>query len=171
MLVSLAAAMDRNRIIGAGNKLPWRLPADMQRFRRLTLGKTVVMGRKTFQSIGRPLPDRNNVVLTRNREFTADGCRIIHSLNQALTQTGEVSEVVIIGGAEVYAQALPLAQRLYLTFIDHEFDGDEHFPAFDPQEWTVTRSETFAADDNNAYGYCFVDYRRSDAEPGSAATE
>jgi dihydrofolate reductase len=132
MTLSLIAAVAANGVIGADNGLPWRIPADLRFFKASTLGKTVVMGRRTFQSIGRALPGRRNVVLTRDPGFTAEGVEIVHDLDAALAGDGEV---MLIGGAELYAQALPRADRLYLTEIDRPFEGDARFPEFDRSQW------------------------------------
>lgn len=139
-MISLIAAMTRARVIGADNRLPWRLPEDLRRFRRLTTGHAVVMGRKTFESIGRPLPERRNIVITRQPEFRAAGIEIAASLEAASELAGE-GEVFVIGGAEIYRLALPRADRLYLTWIEREFAGDAYFPLFDPAEFREIESE------------------------------
>lgn len=156
MRLSLIAAMDRNRLIGAGNGLPWHLPADLAHFKRLTVGKPIVMGRRTFESIGRPLPQRENIVVSRNPDFMAEGCTVVHGLLEAIEAARGVAEVMIIGGASLYVEALPLAGRMYLTLIDAEFEGDTWFPAYDPQQWREVASESRAADDANPYALRFV---------------
>jgi len=155
MLISLIAAMDEERLIGAHNSLPWRLPADMQWFRRQTMGKPILMGRNTFASIGKALPGRQNIVLSRNRALQLDGCSIIHSLKQLEKAAAGADEVMIIGGSEVYGLALPLADRLYLTTINSTFEGDAWFPRLNETEWREVFREEHAADEANAWPYCF----------------
>lgn len=144
MFVSLIAAVARNRVIGAGNRLPWRLPADLRRFRAITWGKPIVMGRRTHESIGRALPGRRNVVVTR-RGPVLDGCERADSLAAAFAMTAEAPETVVIGGERCYREALPLAQRMYLTRIDADFEGDAWFPDWDPAEWAERERECVAA--------------------------
>lgn len=140
--ISLIAAVAGNGVIGTDNALPWRLPEDLKRFRSLTLGHPVIMGRKTFESIGRPLPGRRNIVVTRNTDFVAPGCETAGSLKAAIAAcSGTSDEIFVIGGAQLYAQALPQAQRLYLTEIQAEFDGDTRFPSFDPDLWRESARE------------------------------
>ncbi len=156
-LISMIAAMDRNNLIGAGNRLPWKLPADMRWFVSNTLGKPIVMGRKTFESFGgRPLRDRHNIVVSRDSGYSAGaGVDVVGSFEQALSCAGEVDEVMVIGGASLYRQLLDRAHRLYLTRIDAEFDGDSWFPRFDPAQWTVRFLEEHQADDENPFAYSF----------------
>lgn len=135
MIISIIAAIAKNRVIGSKNKLPWHLPEDIKRFRTLTLGKPVIMGRKTYESIGKPLPDRKNIVLTRNKDYHISGCIVVHSLDEALNTAKGNNEVMIIGGAEIYKMFLPLADKMYLTLIDAEFAGDSYFPRYNPSEW------------------------------------
>lgn len=144
MFVSLIAAVARNRVIGVGNRLPWRLPADLRRFRAITWGKPIVMGRRTHESIGRALPGRRNVVVTR-RGPVLDGCERADSLAAALAMTAGAPETVVIGGERCYREALPLAQRMYLTRIDADFEGDAWFPDWDPAEWAERERECVAA--------------------------
>jgi dihydrofolate reductase len=155
-MLAIIAALSRNRVIGKDNQLPWRLPADLKHFKAATLGKPVIMGRKTFDSIGKPLPGRANIVVTRDTQFRADGIAVAHSLDDALAQAHAAPEIMLIGGAQLYAQALPRAQRLYLTLIDADFDGDAHFPDYDPTEWRETAREDHAPDENNPYRYSFL---------------
>jgi len=158
-LTALVAALAHHRVIGVGNRLPWRLPEDLQRFKRLTMGAPVIMGRKTRESIGRPLPGRRNIVVTREREATWEGCVVAHSLDEALALADDAAEAFVIGGAELYAQALPRADRLYLTLIDADYAGDAWFPAFDAAAWReVARESGVSAD---GLGYAFVDYERN----------
>ena len=159
----MVAAMDRNRVIGRNNELPWRIPADMRRFVRVTRGKPVIMGRLTYESIGRPLPDRDNHVVTRNPAYAASGCTVHSTVQSALAATAAADETVVIGGAQIYAEALPLADYLYLTFIDAEFAGDTWFPEWDAQIWKAVWQEAHAADKQNAFAYEFVNLARTRA--------
>jgi dihydrofolate reductase len=159
--LSLIVAMARNRVIGAGGRIPWRLPAELALFRRHTLGHHVIMGRRTFESIGRPLPGRVNIVLTRRRSYRAPGALVVHSLEEAIAACRGDDEVFVIGGAELYAQALPLARRLYLTTVEADFAGDAHMPPFDPGDWRLVCSAAYAADERNAYPFRFELYERS----------
>lgn len=152
--------MDRRQLIGSDGRLPWHLPADLRHFKQTTLGKPVVMGRKTYESIGGPLPDRTNIVVTRDRRYHAPGCTIARSLEQAIRSAGDVSEVMIIGGADLYRQALPHATRIYLTRIDAEFDGDTWFPEIDRKQWRVRAEKEHAADDRNRFPYTFMTLER-----------
>ena len=153
-MISLIWAMDANRLIGKGNALPWRLPADMGWFKQQTMGKPILMGRKTYESIGKPLPGRLNLVLTR-QDMSIDGCTVVHSLQEALQVVGDGCELMVIGGAEVYAKALPMASRLYVTEIEATFDGDAWFPVFDTAGWRETLCEDHAPDEKNLYSYRF----------------
>jgi len=160
MQISLIAAMDRNRLIGRDNAMPWHLPADLAHFKATTLGKPILMGRKTFDSLGRPLPGRHNIVLTRDPDFHPDGITIVHDIDQAIAAAndgdGHAKELMIIGGATLYNTLLPQASRLYLTLIDTEFQGDTWFPAWNPDEWQQSRSEAHPADAKNPHPYRFV---------------
>jgi dihydrofolate reductase len=167
--LAMIAAVGREWVIGSGNALPWRLPADLRRFKALTMGKAVIMGRKTYESIGRPLAGRRNIVLTRQAGFQVAGCIVVHSLEEALAAALESAsggdEIMIIGGARLFTQMLPQAQRLYLTFIDAAFEGDAYFPALNWSQWEETWSESHAADEENPYPYRFaiLDRRSSGA--------
>lgn len=162
--VALIAAMATNRVIGRNNQLPWHLPNDLKYFKATTLGKPIIMGRHTFESIGKPLPGRSNMVVTRNPLFTAAGVQVVHSVEAALAQAkteaiaAGVDEVMVIGGAQIYAECLPLADRLYLTLVDAEIEGDAFFPALNWCDWHELRREDFAADGKGSYGYSFVTY-------------
>ena len=156
MQIAIIAAMDENRVIGKENRLPWRLPADLRHFRRLTLGKPVIMGRKTYESLGKPLPERRNIVVTRNRRYLAEGCTIVHSLEEALGQTAGAPEVMIIGGETLYAAALPRAHRLYLTLVHQVFTGDVSFPEFDLSRWREVEREDHEPDERNPVAYSFL---------------
>jgi len=155
MQISLIAAMDEERLIGASYALPWRLPADMQWFRKQTMGKPVVMGRNTYTSIGKPLPGRLNIVLSRNRKLKLEGCCVIHDLDQLQSATENASEVMVIGGSEIYELTLPLESRMYLTGIAASFEGDAWFPDFNAAEWAEVYREDHAADELNKWPYCF----------------
>jgi dihydrofolate reductase len=156
--VALIAAVAANGTIGLGNRLPWRLPGDLRRFKALTLGHPVVMGRRTWESIGRPLPGRENIVLTRAARFAAPGCRIAHSLDEALAAAGAADTVFVIGGGDLYRAALPLAERLLLTEIRRDFPGDAFFPEFDRTKFREASREPQRAADGLEYD--FVEYRR-----------
>jgi dihydrofolate reductase len=153
--ISLIVAMGTSRVIGRENRLPWRMPADMKRFRVISMGKAVIMGRKTYQSIGKPLAGRHNIVLTRDRTFEAAGCTVAHSIEEALAAAGE-GEIMVIGGAKVYEQMLPMADRIYLTMIDAQFDGDSYFPLIDMANWREVSRELHAADEGNPYNFAFI---------------
>lgn len=156
MRLSIIAAMSENYVIGKDNQLPWRLSADLQHFKKITWGKPILMGRKTYESIGRPLPGRRNIIITRNPEFQVEGCEITHSLEQALSLVKDSEEVMVIGGAELFAQALPQAKRMYLTLIHHHFEGDCFFPRWDAKQWREVERVEFAADDGFVYGFSFI---------------
>jgi len=159
MILSLIAALDDHRAIGKGNALPWHLPADLKRFKALTLGKPVLMGRKTAESIGRALPGRRNLVLTRSGRVPFDGMEAVASIEAAM-ETAE--EVCVIGGGEVYALALPMATHLHLTHVDTVVEGaDAFFPQFDSKDWRVVSRESHAIDDKHALAFAFVDYERA----------
>ncbi|CAG9295626.1 type 3 dihydrofolate reductase [Celerinatantimonas diazotrophica] len=163
MLISMIAAMANNRVIGRGNQMPWYLPADLKHFKQTTLGKPIVMGRKTYESIGRALPGRHNYVLTRDSHWQSDGVIAITALQQAieLEQLNETEELVIIGGGELYRLFLPFAQRLYLTFIDLNVgDADTFFPDYEPDQWQVSVESAHQADEHNPYNYRFVQFER-----------
>ena len=161
MLVSIIAAMDRNRLIGRENQLPWHLPADLAHFKQVTMGKPIIMGRKTYESIGRALPGRTNIVLTRSPDFNADGVLTANTLQQALDYVSAEDEVMIIGGSAIYELTLPRADRLYLTYVENSFEGDAWFPDFDLQQWRIIASEEHSADEKNPSDYRFVTYARN----------
>jgi dihydrofolate reductase len=156
MLISLIVAMAENRVIGRGNQMPWYLPADLRHFKSVTLGKPVIMGRRTYESIGRPLPSRRNVVITRNADWHAEGVECVHSLDAALALVNGTAEVMIIGGGQLYKEALPLAERLYLTHIELSVtDADTWFPDYSSSEWQVVSDEPHEPDEKNPYHYRF----------------
>jgi dihydrofolate reductase len=158
--IALIAAMAENRVIGRENRLPWRLSADLRRFKSLTMGKPVIMGRKTYESIGKPLPGRSNIVVTRDPDYRAPGCRVVHSLEQALEAAAGHDEVMVIGGAELYRQTLERAERMYLTLVKTEVDGDALFPDIQPQQWRELEHASHRADEKNEYDYDFVTLER-----------
>ena len=162
-VVSLIVAMAQNGVIGRGNTLPWRLPQDMKRFRTFTLGKPVLMGRKTYESIGRPLQGRANLVLTRDRGWRAHGVIAVHSLEEALRQAVPAEELVAIGGAAVYKLVLPVARLIYLTHVQADIPGDTFFPDFDPTQWADVECSSHPADDQHAYPLTFVTLARRNA--------
>ncbi|HVS00640.1 MAG TPA: dihydrofolate reductase [Thermoanaerobaculia bacterium] len=155
MRLSLIVAMAANRVIGRDNRLPWHLSADLKRFKRLTMGHTLIMGRKTFESIGRPLPGRSTVVVTRRTDYAPPGVQVAHSVREALALTQGDEEVFIAGGAELFRETLPVADRLYLTLIEKEFEGDTFFPDFDPSAWRVVEEERHEPDAEVPYAYTF----------------
>lgn len=160
MLVSIVVAMDRNRLIGNNNQLPWQLPADLIHFKKLTMGKPIIMGRKTYESIGRPLPGRDNIVLTRTATFQAEGVFVTNSLQQALEHVASTEEAMIIGGSAVYELALPSADRLYITYVEDSYQGDAWFPEIDTDQWDIISTERHAADQENHSDLHFVTYQR-----------
>ncbi|NNN79132.1 type 3 dihydrofolate reductase [Vibrio sp. 11-4(1)] len=155
MIISMIAAMAYNRIIGKDNQIPWHLPADFAWFKRCTMGKPVVMGRKTYESIGRPLPGRLNIVISRDETLKIEGVTTVTSIEQALDVAGDVEEVMIIGGGAIYAACLPMANKLYVTHIEAAIDGDTQFPDWGDQ-FKETYSETYQADEKNAYNMRFT---------------
>lgn len=155
-LLSLIVAQAENGVIGSNNQLPWRLPEDLRRFKRLTWGKPILMGRRTFESIGRPLPGRSNIVMTRAADFRPESVVIVHSLEEALRAVSTAPELVVIGGAEIYHLALPLADRIYLTEVHAAVDGDTALPLFDPREWVEVAREEHPADERHAHPMSFV---------------
>ena len=169
MKISLIAAMAKARVIGKDNDMPWHLPADLKHFKSLTVGKPVIMGRKTLASMGnRPLPKRLNIVLTRQKDFVAEGCVVVHSLEAALEAAGTCDEVIIMGGATLYTAALSKANTMYLTFIDAAIDGDTYFPEWDDSQWVELSRERREPDEKNMYALDFVTFQKS-SEPALSA--
>ena len=148
--------MDRNRLIGNNNQLPWHLPADFAHFKSVTMGKPVIMGRKTYESIGKPLPGRTNIVLSRDPDIRFEGVACVSSFEQALLLVADAEEVMVIGGSTIYEMLLPRANRLYLTYVDAEFEGDAWFPEFDKNQWLELESVLRKADEKNLYDCRFV---------------
>lgn len=162
-IISLIAAMTKNRVIGIRNTLPWQLPADLQHFKKLTLGHPIIMGRKTYESIGRPLPGRTNIIISRSDFAAPSSCKIANSISSAIALCPDNDEAFFIGGEQLYRQALPIADRLYITEIDTELEGDAWFPEFNLNDWTQIERETHY-DEINGYAYSFVIYKRKHTE-------
>jgi dihydrofolate reductase len=161
--ISIIVAMAQNHTIGVNNTLPWRCPEDLKHFKTLTMGHHMIMGRKTFDSIGKPLPGRTTVVVTRDKALKVDGCLMAHSLEQAITLCKGDNETFIVGGAEIYAQALPLANSLYITEIQQDVEGDAHFPEFDKRAWNETVREVHSQETPQPLQYHFVTYQRKES--------
>jgi dihydrofolate reductase len=161
MRLSIIVAMARNRVIGSGGALPWRLSADLRRFKRLTMGHPIIMGRRTFESIGRPLPGRATIVVTRSPEFRPPGVSVAGSLPDALRLAGDTDEAFVIGGGQVFAESMPLADRLYLTAVDADVEGDTFFPPFDESAWRLVEESSQPADDKNEFPSRFLVYDRA----------
>ena len=157
--ISLVCAMANNRVIGQDNKMPWHLPADLKHFKAVTMSKPIVMGRKTYESIGRPLPGRQNVVISRNANFEAEGCDVVSSIDSAIELLSEHEEIMIIGGGFLYSQMIEQADKLHLTFINLQVEGDTHFPAFEQLNLVEISSQSCVADEKNPYDYRFVEYK------------
>lgn len=156
MIIAAIVAMSENRVIGKDNKMPWHLPADLRHFKRITWNKPILLGRKTWKSIGRALPGRTNVVITRDVDFQAEGCLVVNSIEAALAAVSNDNEIFIIGGATLYAQMLPRIERLYMTLIHAQFEGDTFFPEIDLAEWREVSRENFDPDEENPYSYSFI---------------
>ncbi|KAA9332644.1 dihydrofolate reductase [Adhaeribacter soli] len=156
-MIALIVAMAENNVIGKNNQLIWHLPADLKHFKNLTTSHPIIMGRKTYESIGKPLPNRTNIIVTRQQDFKAEGCLVAHSFSDALMLAQQLdSDIFVIGGAEIYKQALFLADTIYLTEVHHEFEGDTIFPEIDPLLWVETDRQEHQADEKNPYDYAFV---------------
>ena len=170
MRTALIVAMSRNRVIGRNNALPWYLPEDLRYFKQVTYGKPIIMGRKTQESIGRPLPGRQNLVVTRDPDWHQEGVTVVHSLDEALSRAEAqafidgVEERVVIGGSQIYAEALPIADRLYMTQVHAEVEGDTFFPQVDWDQWHEIAREDLPASDNNPFPYSLVTYDRSGSQ-------
>jgi len=159
--ISIIVAVSTNNVIGVDGGLPWRLPEDLRKFKSITMGKPMIMGRATFESIGRALPGRRSIVLSRQAGFVAAGCDVVTSPGQALEIAGDVEEVMVIGGGNIYEQFLPMTDRIYLTRVDAHIDGDTWFPALDPGEWQVVDSEAFPTGDDRTYGFVLETWERN----------
>jgi len=165
---SMIAAMGKNRVIGLNNDMPWNLPADLQFFKKTTLGSPIIMGRKTYDSIGRPLPGRLNIILSRNEGLTIEGCNVVNTLDKALllAAASGADEMFITGGAHLYSSFLEDADRLYLTLIDEEFEGDTYFPDYTQLNWKEVSRENHLADERNAHNYSFITLDRCENNHG-----
>jgi dihydrofolate reductase len=161
MIVVLVVAVAENGVIGKDNALLWRLPDDLKQFKAVTMGKPVIMGRKTYDSIGRPLPGRTNIVISRQPGLRIEGCTVVDSLDAAFDAAGSVPEVAVIGGADIYRQALPRADVIYLTEVHAAFEGDVTFPTLSPGQWLETSRQPHAADERHAYPFTFVTLQRN----------
>jgi len=161
-MISIVVAASTNNVIGVRGALPWRISDDLKRFKQLTMGKPVVMGRRTWESIGRPLPGRQNIVLTRQADWVAEGCNVVASPAEALSTAGDVDEIFVIGGSEIYALFLSKATRLYLTRVHVCLDGDAYFPDLDDQEWQLIGAESHDAGEKNQFAFEFRTYERKD---------
>ncbi|MDG4596069.1 MAG: type 3 dihydrofolate reductase [Candidatus Contendobacter sp.] len=159
--LALIAALARNRVIGRDNRLPWRLTADLRFFKRTTMGKPLLMGRRTWESIGRPLPGRRMIVLSRDPDYQAPGCMVARSLDEAVELAGAVPEIMAIGGAALYRQTLPLAERLYLTRVEADVPGDVWFPEWNEGDWRLAWEESYPADRDHAWPYRFQRWERA----------
>lgn len=160
-MVTIIAAIAENNALGKNNQLIWHLPADLKRFKKTTLNHAVIMGRKTYESLGKPLPNRTNILITRDKNYKAEGCLVVNSVKEALKAAAEVDEnPFILGGAEIYKQAMPFTDKLDITFVHHQFEADVFFPEIDKTIWKETSRENFKADENNKYDYSFVTFER-----------
>ncbi|ENH97297.1 dihydrofolate reductase [Gracilibacillus halophilus YIM-C55.5] len=161
-MISLLFAMDKNRVIGKDHTLPWYLPNDLKFFKRLTTSQTIIMGRKTFDSMNGPLPNRNNIVITHDQSFTHPDCKVIHNIEdiQKLNQEQPNQEWFVIGGEEIFRQVLDFADRIYMTYIDASFEGDTFFPTFDGSNWEMTDKQMGVTDEKNKYDHYFITYDR-----------
>ena len=184
MKISVIVAMARNRVIGRDNSLIWHLPADLRHFRETTMGQPVIMGRKTYESVGKPLPGRTNIIVTRRKGYSAEGCLVAGSLEAAIrmaessgsstgsssgkdpdkrNEPGPGNEIFIAGGGEIYRDAIPLAGRMYITVIDEDFEGDTFFPAFDEDKWQIAGREHYPADERNPHSMTFITWERNES--------
>lgn len=160
MNLTLIAAMAKNRVIGKDNDLIWHFPDDLKHFKKLTSGHHVIMGRKTYESVGRPLPNRTNIIITRQQDYQAEGCLIAHDLESALALVENDDQPFIVGGAEIYKQSLDFAKTIELTLIHSEYEGDTYFPDFDTNIWKLARGEKREADDKHAHPFEFLTYKK-----------
>jgi len=159
-MITIIAAVADNKALGKDNQLIWHLPSDLKRFKKVTSDHNVIMGRKTYESLGKPLPNRTNIVISRSSDYKAAGCIVVNSLQNALDAAKEDKNPFILGGAEIYHQAIPFADKLDLTFVHHKFEADAFFPEIDKTVWKETSREDFKADEKNIYDYSFVTFER-----------
>jgi len=160
MKLSLIVAMAENRIIGINKKMPWHLSADLKKFKKITMGHPIIMGRKTFESIGRPLPGRKNIIISRNADYQQEGCEVFNNLDKAIQSCDTEEEVFVIGGATLYESILDKSDRLYITEIKKSFEGDTWFPEINQQEWSEYEREDISDDSSVDFSYSFVSYKR-----------
>lgn len=160
-MITIIAAIAENNALGKNNQLIWHLPADLKRFKQVTLNHHIIMGRKTFESLGKPLPNRTSIIITRNKNYTAQGCIVVHTLDEAIKAAASDNNPYILGGAEIYKQAIEIAHKLDLTFIHHTFDADAFFPIIDTSIWKEISRQYFKADERNKYDYSFVSFERN----------
>lgn len=160
MNISIIVAVSRNQVIGKDNQLIWKLSADLKRFKALTTGHTIIMGRKTFDSIGKPLPNRTSIVITRQKDYKIEGCIVVNSLEEAIEKAGDQEEVFIIGGGTIYQEAMGKANKVYYTKVHTEVEGDTFFPVIDFTTWKSVKREDCLSDEKNEYAYSFIDYER-----------
>ena len=158
MIISLVAAAGNNNVIGGNNKLLWRMPTDMKFFMNLTMNHSVIMGRKTYESFGKPLKNRRNIIITRDIGYSVPGCEVVHSLQQAIDLVKGENEVFIIGGAEIYRQSINIADKIYLTRIYGDFEGDSYFPDINQEKWVQSRISKHSSDEKNPYPFAFLEY-------------
>lgn len=160
MEISLIAAFDENRVIGKNNALPWNMPADLKHFKNITMGHYIIMGRKTYESVGTPLPGRTSIIITRQSDYKVEGAIVCASLNEALEKSVGEEEVFIIGGAQIFKEAIKIATRIYTTVIHHAFEGDAYFTQIDDNKWKITSVENFPADEKNLWSYSYINYEK-----------
>lgn len=160
MNLTIIAAMSANRVIGRNNDLAWHLPDDLKRFKELTKGHHVIMGRKTYESMGKPLPGRTNILVTNQKDYKAPGCIIVHTLKEAIQKAENDSQPYVIGGGKIYEQALPLSDTLELTLIHADVEGDTYFPEVDTKIWQIVAKESHQADEKHEYAFDFLTYQR-----------
>jgi dihydrofolate reductase len=160
MILSIIVALSENNVVGINNQLPWHLSADLKRVKALTMGHHLIMGRKTYESIGKPLPGRTNVIITRNKNFNAEGCVVVSSLTEAFEKAKDDNEAFVFGGGEIFREALPKVNKIYMTRIHQHFEGDTRFPELNPKEWREISRQDYNADEKNNYSYSFIDLER-----------
>ncbi|UMB52495.1 dihydrofolate reductase [Lutibacter sp. A64] len=159
-MITIIAAIAKNNALGKDNKLIWHLPADLKRFKQVTLNHHIIMGRKTFESLGKPLPNRTSIIISRNKNYKVEGCIVVNSLEEAIKAAAEDENPFILGGAEIYKQAIDIADKLDLTFVHHTFEADAFFPKIDTSIWKETSRQDFKADEKNNYDYSFVSFEK-----------
>ncbi|HBE78159.1 MAG TPA: dihydrofolate reductase [Firmicutes bacterium] len=158
-MIALILAMDRNQVIGKAGRIPWRLPTDLAYFKQLTLGHPVIMGRKTYESIGKPLPGRQNIIMSTNTDYQVKGCKVLHSITE-VRRFCDAKDVFVIGGSQIYREFLPIADRLYITLLDEVFTGDSYFPQLDQKQWQLISKSQGQRNEKNPYDYSFLIYGR-----------